>query len=192
MSRFAERLDPLPRPLTAVLVGGRSRAFDLPPDRALALAQAVETVLDTEGGALLLSFSRRTPPEAEALIRARLSPRPGWIWDGAGENPYFAFLAAADRFLVTADSINMVTEAASTGRPVQILSVSGRQARKDRFHADLLARGAARPWRGEAEHWTYAPLRETERLAAEVLHRLAARRGAAPETSPLPEPIDGR
>ena len=177
--RFAPRLADLPRPFTAVLVGGRSRAFDLPRSHALALADAVEAVLQSEGGSVLLTFSRRTPMEAQALIRARLIDRPGWLWDGTGENPYFAFLAAADRFLVTADSINMVAEAASTGRPVHILPVAGRQARKDRFHADLLARGAARPWRGEAEHWTYAPLRETERAAAEVLRRRAARCGSA-------------
>lgn len=177
-ARFAERLDVLPRPLAAVLVGGRSRAFDLPPDRAAALADAVEAVLDAEGGAALVTFSRRTPPAAAALIRVRLQDRPGWIWDGEGDNPYFAFLAAADRFLVTADSINMVAEAASTGRPVQIVPVAGRQARKDCFHADLLARGAARPWRGAPEHWTYAPLRETERAAAEVLRRRADRRRA--------------
>ena len=185
-ARFAERLDALPRPLVAVLVGGRSRAFDLPPDRAAALADAVGTILDMEGGSFVLTFSRRTPPEAQALIRARLADRPGLIWDGEGANPYFAFLAAADRFLVTADSINMVTEAAATGRPVQIAPVKGRQLRKDRFHADLLARDAARPWRGAPEHWTYEPLRETERAAAEVLRRWNERRSARAVPSPEP------
>ena len=183
-ARFSERLDALPRPLVAVLVGGRSKAFDLPSEHAAALADAVEAVLDAEGGAALVTFSRRTPGAAATLIRARLAGRPGWIWDGEGENPYFAFLAAADRFLVTADSITMTAEAASTGRPVQIVPVQGRQARKDRFHADLLARGAARPWRGAPEHWTYAPLRETDRAAAEVLRRRADRRRAlASETA---------
>ena len=176
----------LPRPRVAFLVGGRSRAFDLPSARAAALADAVGAILDAEGGAFVLTFSRRTPPEARALIGARLADRPGWVWDGEGANPYFAFLAAADRFLVTADSINMVAEAASTGRPVQIMPVEGRQARKDRFHADLLARDAARPWRGAPEHWTYEPLRETERAAAAVLRRWNERRSA--RAIPSPEP----
>ena len=178
---FSARLDPLPRPLTAVLVGGRSKAYDLPPDRARVLAADLLKLQDVTGGALLLTFSRRTPPEAEAILREALAGRPGWIWDGTGDNPYFAFLGAADRILVTADSINMVAEAASTGRPVQILPMAGGQARKDRFHADLLARGAARPFAGRAEDWTYAPLRETERAANEVLARMARRARAAPD-----------
>ena len=35
------------------------------------------------------------------------------IWDGAGDNPYFAYLAFADHVLVTEDSASMVSEAAN-------------------------------------------------------------------------------
>jgi len=39
----------------------------------------------------------------------------------------------------------------------------------------LEARGAARPFGGAFHGWTYEPLRETDRLASEVLSRMAAR-----------------
>ena len=70
----------------------------------------------------------------------------------------------------------MVAEAASTGKPVHIAAVDGRQARKDRFHAALAEHGAARPFTGALQTWTYPPLRETQRAAEEVLRRLALRR----------------
>ena len=110
------------------------------------------------------------------MLTRALSGFPGWIWDGEGDNPLPAFLDAADHVVVTADSINMVAEAASTGKPVHIAAVEGRQPRKDRFHAALAAHGAARPFTGALESWTYPPLRETQRAAAEVLRRLAAKR----------------
>ena len=176
---FRERLDALPRPLTAVLVGGRSRAFDLPPARARALAEELAGALQAAGGSLLMTFSRRTPPEAAAILRGRLAGFPGWTWDGEGANPLAAFLGAADHVVVTADSINMVAEAASTGAPVHIAAVDGGQARKDRFHAALAAHGAARPFQGRLERWSYPPLRETERAAAEVVRRLRSRHGGA-------------
>jgi mitochondrial fission protein ELM1 len=97
------------------------------------------------------------------------------IWDGEGDNPYFAFLAAADFVLVTEDSINMAAEAASTGKPVFILPMQGRSVRIRRFHEDLEARGAARPFGGRFYRWSYEPLRETERAAAEIVRRLQAR-----------------
>ncbi len=162
-----------------MLVGGRSKAFDLPPARARALADALAGALDATGGSLLMTFSRRTPAAAAAILRERLARRPGWTWDGEGPNPLPAFLGVADHVVVTADSINMVAEAAATGAPVHIAAVEGRQARKDRFHAALLARGIARPFEGRLDSWSYPPLRETERAAAEVLARLRARHGRA-------------
>lgn len=172
---FRQMLEPLPHPRVAVLVGGRSRAFDLPRARAEALADQLDHALTRSGGSVLMTFSRRTPPEAAAILRARLNGGPGLIWDGEGTNPLPAFLHAADHVVVTADSINMVAEAASTGKPVHIAAVDGGQARKDRFHAALAERGAARPFTGALDTWSYAPIRETERAAAEVLARMAGR-----------------
>lgn len=169
---FRDRLDALPRPRVVVLVGGRAKAFDLPPARARELAEQIAGAVEASGGSLLMTFSRRTPPEAAAILRARLGRPPGWIWDGEGPNPLPAFLHVADHVIVTADSINMVVEAAATGAPVHIAAVAGRQARKDRFHAELASRGVARPFTGALESWTYQKLSETERAAAEVLRRL--------------------
>ena len=171
---FAERLEPLPRPRVAVLIGGRSRAHDLPEARAIELAERIGAAIETAGGSLMLTFSRRTPEAARAEMTARLSHLPGWIWDGTGANPYFAFLHQADHVLVTEDSANMAAEAASTGRPVHILPMIALKTgdKFDRLHADLRARGAARPFDGTLEGWSYEPLNETERAAREVLERL--------------------
>lgn len=167
----------LPHPRIAVLVGGRSKAFDLPAGHAAALADQLAAILRETGGALLMTFSRRTPEAAKTILRERLAAFPGVIWDGAaadpGPNPYAAILAAADHVLVTADSINMVTEAAATGRPVHILPLPGGQARKDRFHADLAARGVARPFDGRLESWSYQPVHETQRLANHLARLLS-------------------
>lgn len=173
---FRHRLDPLPHPRIAVLVGGRSKAFDISPARAETLAAGLEQMLGASGGSVLLTFSRRTPGGARGIITRRLASAPGWIWDGDGQNPYFAFLAAADAFVVTEDSINMVAEAGSTGKPIHIASVDGAQRRKRLFHADLARQGVIRPFTGAYETWRYTPLRETERLAAEILRRIEARR----------------
>jgi mitochondrial fission protein ELM1 len=105
-------------------------------------------------------------------MRDRLKALPGLIWDGEGENPYFAFLGTADVILVTEDSANMPTEAAATGKPVYLLRMDGAQARKRRFHAELAALGVIRWFDGALESWSYTPLRETERAAAEVLRRM--------------------
>ncbi|MEN5052681.1 mitochondrial fission ELM1 family protein [Brevundimonas naejangsanensis] len=174
---FAARIAPLPHPRVAVMVGGASAAFDLPPDHAADLAERIAKAVSAANGSLLLTYSRRTPEAAKAVMSDRLSALPGWIWDGKGDNPLFAMLDAADHILVTEDSANMAAEAASTGKPVHVLRMIAKKApgKFARLHADLQARGAARPFDGALTPWTYAPLNETERAARAVLAALKPR-----------------
>jgi mitochondrial fission protein ELM1 len=172
LARFRSRIEALPRPRVAVLIGGRSKAFDLPPERALVMAREIEAAVVREGGSLMLTFSRRTPERARALMAAELRHLPGFIWEGEGDNPYFAFLAGADYILATEDSTNIAAEAASTGAPVFILKMQGEGAKFRLFHQDLESLGATRPFTGTFDRWSYPPLAETDRAAAEILRRL--------------------
>lgn len=173
---FAARLETLPHPRVAVLVGGRSKAHQLPPEHAACLAAEVATAVRRSGGSILSTFSRRTPEPARAVMTQAWADLSGWVWNGEGANPYFAFLASADAVLVTADSANMAAEAASTGKPVHVLPLPGGSPKFERFHAALRAHGAARPFTGELTPWSYEPLRETERAAQAVVHALERRR----------------
>jgi len=173
--KFRDQIDALPRPRVAVLLGGKSKAFDLSAVRAAEMAHQIQLPLEQEGGSLLMTFSRRTPEPAQALLTARLRHLPGIIWDGQGPNPYFAFLAAADYILVTEDSTNMAVEAASTGKPVFVLKMDGQSLKFRLFHQELEGMGAARPYGGAFHGWTYEPVDETGRAAAEVVARMDAR-----------------
>lgn len=175
LARWKDRIKPLPHPRVALIVGGKSKAFDLPPAQALAIAQEVAAAVEAAGGSLMTSFSRRTPEPARRAMAQVLAKLPGILWDDTGDNPYFAFLAAADVILVTEDSTNLATDAAATGKPLYVLSLPGGTAKFTRFHADLRARGVARPFTGMIERWSYPPLSETDRAAAEVLRRYDAR-----------------
>jgi len=117
-SRFAS----LPHPLIAVLAGGNSGPypFDAASGRRLGLAAAA--MARELGGSLLVTTSARTlPPTSDALFRAIDVPAYGYHWTpGASDNPYYGFLAVADRIIVTGDSVSMLTEACATGRPVYV------------------------------------------------------------------------
>ena len=171
---FGDRIGALPAPRAAVLVGGRSKAFDLPAAHAADLAGRIAAAAGRAGGSLMVTVSRRTPPEARAAMERALQGPRAWIWDGDGPNPYFAFLAAADVVLVTEDSTNMAVEAATAGRPVLRLPMAGPGDGKfRRLHAALDARGLSRPFADALEAWPVTPLAETDRAAAEVIRRLA-------------------
>lgn len=164
-------LDALPHPRVAVIVGGKSKAFDLPRAHAEALATEIRTAIRAAGGAVMLSFTRRTPADARRVMTEALQDLPGVIWDDQGENPYFAFLAAADAVLVTEESTNLATDAAATGKPVFRLPLPGHSPKLARFHAELERRGLIRPFAGTFTGAAQPPLNENDRAAREVLRR---------------------
>lgn len=166
---YPTALDDLPAPRFAFLIGGKSKRQDITGPRAREIAELAVSLQRMTGGALMTTLSRRTGAAARAQFRARLAPHCDVFFEGEGLNPYFAMLASAHFVFVTADSVNMATEAAATGKPVYILAVDGRAGKIDRFHKSLVERGCARPFNGQIESWAYNPLLETDRAAAAVL-----------------------
>lgn len=116
------RLAGLPRPWVAVLVGGNSSSYTLDAATAARLGRRAEDKAATAGGSLLVSTSRRTPPDAATALADQIQvPAEIYYWRAEDEyNPYAAFLALADRFIVTADSASLPAEAAATGQPVEL------------------------------------------------------------------------
>lgn len=119
------RLDPYPHPWTVVLLGGESHPFSLDRDSAMRLFDAALERARAAEGSLLISTSRRTPKPALDAIReaVQIAGDPTFLYEwqpDATDNPYAAFLAGGDEFVITPDSISMLVEVARLGRPIAI------------------------------------------------------------------------
>ncbi len=174
-ARLGPRWAHLPRPLVAVLVGGNNGAYTMTAAAAAQLGDNLARLARESGAGLLVTPSRRTGAANEAILRDCLAGLPAEIWDGSGENPYFAYLGLADAIVATPDSVNMVCEAATTGKPLYIADLPGGSRKFDAFHHGLRQDGVTRPFAGRLEHWTYAPLADTAAAAAEAWARINAR-----------------
>ncbi|MEZ4332362.1 MAG: mitochondrial fission ELM1 family protein [Myxococcota bacterium] len=119
---WADRVAALPRPRIAVLAGGNSGPYPFNRASGERLAKQLETLVAELGGSLLVTTSKRTLDETtEALFAGIHSPSIRYRWKpNDPDNPLFAFLGLADRVVVTADSVSMMTEACATGRPVYL------------------------------------------------------------------------
>ena len=173
-ARFAPLFAELRRPLVGVLIGGSNRVYRLTPAIAGSLGRQL-AALAAQGLGIAITPSRRT---GEAALKALVEPLQGvphYFWDGSGENPYFGLLAHADALIVTGDSVNMVSEAASTGKPVHVVELEGGSAKFRRFHDLFRHAGISRAFTGAIERWTYLPPNDTERAAAEIRRRMSRR-----------------
>lgn len=172
---IAPRIAHLPRPRFAVLLGGPNKAYRFDPAFAATVGERLARIASESGGSLLVTPSRRTGAENIAAIRRSLAGLPAEIWDGTGDNPYYGYLGAADAVIVTGDSVNMVSEAATTGKPVHVIDLPGPGSRKFRdFHARLREAGITRAFDGSNTTWTYAPLNDVETAARALKERLMA------------------
>lgn len=123
-------------PRIGLLIGGTDRHETITAADAEQLRAICKTVATEMKAQLLVTTSRRTPTEVTAYLASIFKHRawcPLFIEPGAPselDNPYQALLALSDLLIVTADSFTMVCEAASSGRPVIVLTLSRETARK--------------------------------------------------------------
>jgi mitochondrial fission protein ELM1 len=165
----------LPRPLVTVLVGGASSAYTFSSREAHKLADDLADFADRHGCGLLVTPSRRTGHGKISILKEKLADKPAIVWDLSSENPYFAYMGLADAFIVTCDSVNMLGEAAFTGKPIYAYRFPGGTAKFAQFQEDLVQYGAVRWFDGGFDRWTYAPLDATTQVAGAVRQLLASR-----------------
>lgn len=165
----------LPRPRIAVLLGGKNAVYEFDEATAAHLGAQLANLARETGAGLMVTPSRRTGEAQTRLIREALAGLPALVWDGTGDNPYFGFLGQADAVIVTSDSVNMVGEAAFTGKPVFVVELDGNAPKFRRFLDAIYAAGAARPFVGALESWEYEPLNATHDIAEAIRTRFAQR-----------------
>ena len=122
---WESRLERLPRPYVAVVIGGNSGPYTFDHAAAERLARQASRLANDLGGSLLVTTSARTPADKLLTFERHLdAPAEVFRWSKhARDNPYFAFLALADSIIVTGDSMSMLTEACATRKPVHIFDL---------------------------------------------------------------------
>ena len=83
-------------------------------------------------------------------------------------NPYPGILAMADAVIVTSDSINMVSEAASTGKPVLIAYWRPETGRIAKFHQTMRNNNHTEPLTRSWPTKQFAPLNESAVIKQQI------------------------
>lgn len=174
--RFSEELNAVADKKIAVLVGGSSKRFSLNVEEFT--KQIVEIALK-EGAGLLVTMSRRTSELEEKYITDILakSEIPSYIWDGKGDNPMLGYFACADAFVVTAESISMISEACSTGKPVFVYGLneefkSPSMGKFNAFYAGLRKFGCLLPMSADLPEHSTPVLNDAQKVADFICARL--------------------
>ena len=172
LAREAEKLAPkiahLPHPRVAVLIGGSNAVYQFTPREMAPLAKQLAELPKMLGGSLMVTPSRRTGEANMALLCEALKESSAYVWNGQGDNPYYGMLALADYIIVTCDSVNMVSEACTTGKPVYVIDLPGGSDKFRRFHQSLRDDGLAKAFIGKLDNYNYPPLNDVQLVAERI------------------------
>ena len=162
----------------ALLVGGSSNKTIFTKESAEKLAKLASRVTKNMNATLLVLNSRRTSDEITETLKSNLNCDFKFFdWKDLGsENPYLAIISYADFFIITGDSVSMISECCSSGKPVYIFDDQEISSPKHhQFHLDLFLNKYAKKLAVSTERLQNFPskkLQETKRVAGIIRGRL--------------------
>lgn len=167
----------LPRPWTAVIIGGSIKGKPFTLENAKAMAQEIKDLKSRIGGSLLITDSRRTGSEAEKVMLEIFKdiPSHSFLWGSKDKNPLMGYYACADNIVVSGDSVSMCCEACGTGKPVFIFEGHDWLTPKHlRFTKSLFDGGYAALLKENCETFTGGKiLYPSSEIASEIMSLLA-------------------
>lgn len=161
---FTPLFESMDAPRVAVLIGGNSRTHKL----TTAITRQLINQLSNLEASLMVTASRRTGEDNLKIIQDGLTNNQNFIWDGTGDNPYLGMLGWADYIIVTSDSVSMLSDAGTTGKPVYMVNLEGASPRFHRLYDHFKKIGVMRSFTGNLEPWNYEPLHDAQKVAKAI------------------------
>lgn len=124
-----------------LMLGGGSKKTKFTTQNAINLGKIVSVIAKNMNAKLFVLNSRRSGAElTQSLVSNLDCDHEIFDWEKLqGKNPYLASLAIADFFIITGDSVSMISECCCTGKPVYIFDEAEISSTKHRkFHQNLL------------------------------------------------------
>lgn len=147
-----------------VLIGGESKNYTLTREIANILVEELLNAAGDLDAHLLVTTSRRTSPEVDGLIKKRLSGNPSCPFliianEKNIEGAVPGILGLSDVVVVSEESISMISEALSSGKPVIVFETQKRGRVQNTKHRRFLDNLVSQ---------NYLTLVKPEKLSAEI------------------------
>lgn len=145
--KFSSWFGDIKKPKIALLVGGASKKTKFEISSAEKLAKLSSKIANNMEASLFVLTSPRTDENLANAVKSNLYGNFKFFdWRKLGEeNPYLAILAYADFFILTGDSVSMISQCCSTGKPVYIFEEKEISAKKHHnFQQNLIAENYAK------------------------------------------------
>jgi len=159
--------------IVSLILGGPNKYYDFNKDQLIKIFNEVRYNFIKKGYQIIVIPSMRTPKKVINLALKEFE-KDGYVLNSVDKQAYLSALALATNIVVTCDSTSMISEAASSGKPIFIAHM---KAKKDnyrfkKFYKLFREMGIIRDLGSKDESWRYNKLNEAERIAFEIKNKI--------------------
>ena len=144
------------------LIGGDGRSSRFTISETKDFVDQINSINDKYN--IVYCFSRRTSGITKEIIRKRKKSK-HLCYDYIDKNPYWYLINKSSQFIVTEDSVSMISDATYTGKPVYIIKIQNKKRKIKKFVQSLEKKGVVKFFNGNLINWRYRRINETKRIA---------------------------
>ncbi len=159
--------------LVSLILGGPNKYYSFDKDQLIEIFNEIKSNFISKGYKAIVIPSIRTPKMIIDLATKEFG-MDGYVVNSVDKQAYLAAFALASNIVVTCDSTSMISEAATSGKPIFVAHMKAKKNnyRFKKFFQLFKEMGITRDLGEQVENWTYNKLNEAERIATIINSKL--------------------
>ena len=159
--------------VVSLILGGPNKYYSFSSDQIINIFNQIKSIFVSDGFKVIIIPSMRTPKEIINLAIKEMGSC-GYVVNKVDKQAYLSAYALANYVIVTCDSTSMISEAATSGKPVFVAHMETKKNnyRFKRFFELFKQMGITRDLGEKVETWTYNKHNEAQRIAAEIKNKI--------------------
>ena len=159
--------------IVSLILGGPNKYYNFDDDQLINIFNEIKSKFVSKDYKIIVIPSMRTPKKSIELAKKEMSSC-GHVVSSVDKQAYLSAYALADYVVVTCDSTSMISEAATSGKPIFVAHMRAKKNnyRFKRFFELFKQMRIIRDLGEEVESWTYNKHNEAQRIATEIKNKI--------------------
>ena len=159
--------------IVSLILGGPNKYYSFNSDQIINIFNQIKSIFISEGYKVIIIPSMRTPKETIDLAIKEMGSH-GYVENKVDKQAYLSAYALANYVIVTCDSTSMISEAATSGKPIFVAQMKAKKNnyRFKRFFKLFKQMGITKDLGEKVETWTYNKHNEAQRIALELKNKI--------------------
>ena len=155
--------------IVSLILGGPNKYYSFSNEQLIKIFNQIKSIFVSKGYEVIVIPSMRTPRTSIELAHKEMDGC-GHVVSTVDKKAYLSAYALATYVIVTCDSTSMISEAATSAKPIFVAQMKAKRNnyRFERFFKLFKELGITRDLGAEIEIWSYNKHNEAERIANKI------------------------